>query len=662
MAVVEKPTDVIIAVFQEQEESLRNAEYPDIGITPKSVASSSIGWPIGDPDSRGAAIADRPNLVEEPGSTQAILPARCYQRTLSLPTEPAGGLSFAERLQAQLNSRDGNAQPDLPKPSSCAALTEPLLQPPSLGAKSATATFGDLGNRSEHGTDITSISRRDPSEWETFRVLRRELRRNASRVQKQASVALSAASSPPASPKRLKDSTGDIEEGRPSLPPTAVVQSSLMPATATESLVRRTKSMITLPRSRGSMVLADGQHLHPKHSLLSSLPAEQSLVAAGSIVSASPRKEKIPPVLQAAKRKVEQYVDMEAIAAATPRRHKDAGAASIGYDNEAKENKHYRLVATDESEGEEESNNSTADKAVPPLWKRLLQRMTGTVLIIKGVSWGIFFIVWSMHTTMPPVDLDVINLSLRGNLPLINGALQATLPSSLGACTSDSMHLAPKPCVGNSSLYYVRERVYEVNARWVSGLKTTKLDNIYLSVPQENRLALSIEGVIGELPLSLFVGQCVTPDTWFTGRCDKLWDNTDACCGTDKHFQVVLQSVCSEEYPFVRQITVENISVQQITIQEQFLGLISISLSDVTTTLQEALTKELQPFLMNNAFIPWGGQTLSLGELINKILALNINRDASGHERFECPKPPVGGFGPSQYEKQGVLERTFGGR
>lgn len=41
--------------------------------------------------------------------------------------------------------------------------------------------------------------------------------------------------------------------------------------------------------------------------------------------------------------------------------------------------KHYRLVATDESENNDSDNDSTADKAVPPLWKRLLQRMTGTV-------------------------------------------------------------------------------------------------------------------------------------------------------------------------------------------------------------------------------------------------------------------------------------------
>lgn len=61
-------------------------------------------------------------------------------------------------------------------------------------------------------------------------------------------------------------------------------------------------------------------------------------------------------------------------------------------------------------------------------------------------------------------------------------------------------------------------------------------------------------------------------------------------------------------------------------------------------------------------FIPWGGATLSLGELINKILSLNINRDSTGEEKFQCPKPPVGGFGPREYEKQGVLQRTFGGR
>ncbi|EER15521.1 hypothetical protein Pmar_PMAR001943 [Perkinsus marinus ATCC 50983] len=430
--VVEMATEMII-LEHEQEESLRDPEYMigDQSATTPRSYSSFTRWRPAHPDD---AIADRPNAVERSGS-MAI---------------------------------DGR-------------------------------------------TDITSMSRRDPTEWQTFRILRRELRRNASRAQKQASSAAvaSAMSSPPISPnvsRRSRDE-GDIEDGHALV---GALQNACLVApgaAASESLMRRSKSLMVLPRSKSSLVATEEQQLHQRNcSLLSSLAGGRSLAESARSVAGT--GEKVPAVLEAAKRKVEQYVDMEAIVNSPRRRRRSFGDNLDDIQGHQKDTldgerragrddkgKHYRLVATDESENNDSDNDSTADKAVPPLWKRLLQRMTGTVLVIKAVSWGIFFIVWSMHTSMPPVDLDVINLSLRGNLPLINGALQDALPSSLGACTIDPLHIAPKPCVGNSSLYYVRERVYEVNARWVTGLRTTKLENIYLSVPKENRLALSIEGI-----------------------------------------------------------------------------------------------------------------------------------------------------------------------
>jgi hypothetical protein len=271
----------------------------------------------------------------------------------------------------------------------------------------------------------------------------------------------------------------------------------------------------------------------------------------------------------------------------------------------------------------------------------VLNKVSGSFLIMKSVGWGVFFLVWILGAHVNPVDIDRINTAIRANLPVINSALQGSLPRTAGNCT-DPGALNLLPCLGNSPLYYDKG-TYEVEARWITGLNTAHMDAIVLSAPVKQKLALTISGAMTDIPMSLSVAECFTPDVYITGHCDRVWDNTDACCGQNKQFNIVVIADCHEEFPFVRNITIQRVNIDRIVISERVIG-VHINLSDITDKIQDALVGILEPYVSTKAFINWGkGELLTLGDLINKVIQLNAGgMTADGN--FTCPEPIIREF------------------
>ncbi len=273
------------------------------------------------------------------------------------------------------------------------------------------------------------------------------------------------------------------------------------------------------------------------------------------------------------------------------------------------------------------------------LRKKLISKLSGSFLVMKAIGWGTFFLVWFMQAGVHPVDLDKINTALRANLGLINSALTSSLPRTVGNC-SDPGALNLQPCVGDTPLYYNKDR-YEVEARWLTGVNTANLDAIVLSAPVKNKLALSIAGAMQSIPMSLSIGECFTPDVYITGNCDKLWDNTDACCGSNKRFNIVVLADCFEDFPFVRNITISKVGIDPIVISVSVIGF-KINLEDVTEKVRAAITEVLEPYVSSKAFIQWGDKDppLTLADLVNRIIKLNAG-GMSAEGRFTCPDPIV---------------------
>ena len=273
--------------------------------------------------------------------------------------------------------------------------------------------------------------------------------------------------------------------------------------------------------------------------------------------------------------------------------------------------------------------------------KQIFSKLSGSFLLIKAVGWGVFFLVWFMQSKVQPVDLDRINTALRANLGIINSALKSSLPATVGNC-SDPTAANLQPCIGETALYYNKDR-YEVEARWVTGINTAHLDAIILSSPVKSKLALTVSGALDQIPMSLSIGECFTPDVYVTGNCDKLWDNTDSCCGTNKRFNLVVIADCFEEFPFVRNIAINKISLDPIVISVNVIGF-KIDLQDVTANVTSALSSVIEPYVSEKAFINWGDKEppLTLADLVNKIIKLNAGgMSAQGH--FTCPDPVIVG-------------------
>jgi len=257
-----------------------------------------------------------------------------------------------------------------------------------------------------------------------------------------------------------------------------------------------------------------------------------------------------------------------------------------------------------------------------------LAALSGPVLLFKAAMWGIFFALWFLHPDLPTKTLEAVNVDLERNLARINAALQATAPQSFGACKT-----APHPCLESGDLYQHRGTLYEVRARWISGLKSTEIRGLVLSSPHTGKLELSLRGVVHSLPMSLYIGY-ILPGLASTGA---LWDNTEACCGTDKAFHVVFRADCHENPPYVSHLAVHKVTVDPLPIHETVVG-IDIPLTDISDAARGALAKFFQPLLEGSAFIPWGADQLTVGQLLTKLIALNVGRG----NPFSCPAPPGG--------------------
>ena len=289
-----------------------------------------------------------------------------------------------------------------------------------------------------------------------------------------------------------------------------------------------------------------------------------------------------------------------------------------------------------------DSTTSTPSSTRLDIRKKLLSKLSGSFLVMKATGWGVFFLVWFLHAGVNPVDIDRINTALRANLEIINSALESSLPRTVGNC-SDPGALNLQPCVGDAPLYYDKGR-YEVEARWLTGVNSARLDAIVLSAPVKQKLALTISGAMAAIPMSLAIGECFTPDVYVTGQCDRIWDNTDACCGTNKRFSISVLADCFEDFPFVRNIAIGKIGLDPIVISVSVIGF-KIDLEDVTEKVRAALTEVIQPYMADKAFIQWGDKDapLTLADLVNRIIKLNAG-GMSAEGKFTCPDPLVDPF------------------
>eukprot|EP00923_Selenidium_pygospionis_P051493 GHVN01089341.1.p1 GENE.GHVN01089341.1~~GHVN01089341.1.p1 ORF type:complete len:1071 (+),score=130.63 GHVN01089341.1:153-3365(+) len=95
------------------------------------------------------------------------------------------------------------------------------------------------------------------------------------------------------------------------------------------------------------------------------------------------------------------------------------------------------------------------------------------------------------------LDLSVMNEAFGEMISSFNNGLSGQLPASFGNCSDPqpiatgllkhvTAQLAPKPCIGDTPIYYSRTTSYEVLGRWLTGLNTAQLNKLQIGVATTN--------------------------------------------------------------------------------------------------------------------------------------------------------------------------------
>lgn len=93
----------------------------------------------------------------------------------------------------------------------------------------------------------------------------------------------------------------------------------------------------------------------------------------------------------------------------------------------------------------------------------------------------------------------------------------------------------------------------EVMSRWLSGLRSVTVEELSLGVPRESELEMSIAGSFDELSMSLYIGQCITPDNLFRSTNDTMETNDGN--GTKKKFGKPICSALWDKVYSWKQVT-----------------------------------------------------------------------------------------------------------
>jgi len=204
-----------------------------------------------------------------------------------------------------------------------------------------------------------------------------------------------------------------------------------------------------------------------------------------------------------------------------------------------------------------------------------------------------------------------LNAFVAANMGQLNALVKQHVPNSLGNCND---HNPPQPCQcfnGCNNLYFVHKKwQYKAYARWISGLQTGHFTNITFSaVP--GTISIRVTGLFDALPLSLWIGECLTFD-----QCVKIWDNTEGCCGTNKHFAMDIDLTCSNSTPHLTAARIRDLQLDPFVITEKIVG-VKVDLQDITNTIEGVVTSLITDYLTTKKFIPYNGTQVTLLQFVN---------------------------------------------
>lgn len=166
----------------------------------------------------------------------------------------------------------------------------------------------------------------------------------------------------------------------------------------------------------------------------------------------------------------------------------------------------------------------------------------------------------SIDNTSAPLPYlpEMVSSIVATNKANLTQWVATNVPASAGNCKEAN---PPKPCFEMGNLYYEKATMYEVTARWITGLNNVRFDQVDFSYDAEGKMTLRLKIHFKALPASVRIEKCLR------NLCGDFSDGTNTCCGTDKVVTIVATATCSESAPFVRNLKFQTATITPIIVQ-----------------------------------------------------------------------------------------------
>jgi uncharacterized paraquat-inducible protein A len=273
----------------------------------------------------------------------------------------------------------------------------------------------------------------------------------------------------------------------------------------------------------------------------------------------------------------------------------------------------------------------------------VVRRLGLPFFMLKALGWAVFFIIWFMNTSHGSLDIRTLNSTVRGNVRVVTKGLHDALPDAVGMCVDYHNDHQGAPCIDKGNLFYDRNVAYEVLARWMSGFREVEIVDMYVSVPVERKLLLTVRGVFKKIHLSLFIGQCLGNlfgDESGKGipYCSKVFDEVHSW--KDVTWGIQVEADCDRNSPYVRNIIINQVTLESEMKIEQSIGWgFSLPIEDLSEEFKQGIRQSIQPLLVNREpWIPWGPRNYDLTSLLSMLVELNAD-SLDGTIQFKCPSP-----------------------
>ncbi|KAG9415332.1 hypothetical protein AC1031_008770 [Aphanomyces cochlioides] len=187
----------------------------------------------------------------------------------------------------------------------------------------------------------------------------------------------------------------------------------------------------------------------------------------------------------------------------------------------------------------------------------------------------------AQDSTQPPVLPQALSSLITSYKPLIASLASTALPATVGNCSA--VDNPPKPCTNIGNLFANSTSLYNIEARWISGLNSLSVDTLQLTPDTNGSITLDAAVTFKSLPLSLKVEACL-PKV----GCTKVADDTATCCGSNKTISMTITATCSETFPYLQNLTISKAKIlPSLDIVLNLMGT-PTNVYDATNTIESA--------------------------------------------------------------------------